>query len=175
MLLVQCICGKVDGLDRSALDHKYQLRLAEPVATHDLVLPPGPGAEILDGARQRVGDEVVEEWPAGGCAERKCLRAEQGATQHGLVQVVPGRQSSSGLAEQQLLCRRWRVDVAAGRAEKSLDLGRGQQAHILHGERSLGAIHDNEARYQRFFGDAAGDKGEVDGLLDVARDEDEPA
>ena len=175
MPLAQLVGSEVGRLDRRALGDERQLGLVQLVARDNPVLSAGARPEVVNGMGEGGRDEVVKEGPPGRGAQRECLRPEQGAAQHGLIQVVPGRQVAAPVPEQQFLGRCRAADLVPCRAQEAFDLGGRRQADVLYRERGLGAVHDHQPGYQRFLGDPSGDEREIHGLLHVAGKQDEPA
>ena len=130
-------------------------------------MPAGLGLEFAEGRFHRRTDKTVEKRSACEGPEGKAPGIEQRAGQHGFVQVMPGRHPSPRVAEQQSLGLGRRFDRIIRRAQQGVDLGRRHEPDVLRSERRLLAVHDNHCRYQRFFGNAPSDVGEVDGLLNV--------
>ena len=122
---------------------------------------------------QRLANEIIEERSARGCAEREAHVVKTRACQHRFVEVVPGRQATSRIAEQHLLRLGRRLDALPGRAKIPPYLPWRQQARILRRLRSLFTVHDDDTGHEGLFGDAPRHEREIDRLLNVVREQHE--
>ena len=172
-MFAQCVSRDDRGLHRGTLGDENGFGFPGMVRPQKAIFAPGPPGELLEGALDGVRDEVVEKRMVGRGTQRKSLLIEQGARQHRLVEVMPGGQPTAGITEQHLLRLVRGVHALARRSDEALDLCRRQQADVLRSEGGLRAVHDDDAGYEGVFGDAAGDKGEIDRLLNAVGEQQE--